>query len=199
MIGMPTDILSERELLILSCFFPGLENKTSKQLEKCSGLSHEPVFRILKELVKKKYLKEKKIGKTNVYEFIFNYETYLVFVYFMIKKLNNFKAEHKKIFNVIEEFIKSIESRCVALFGSYSKGTEIPKSDIDLLVISSNKNILKIASTFKTKYASTIRPIVVRPKDFRSIKKDNPVFYKELIAYGIIFDGFDFFFKEVYK
>lgn len=196
---MPTEILSEKELLILSCFFPRLENRTSKELEKGSSLSHEPVFRILKNLVKKKYLKEKKIGKTNIYEFIFTDETYLVFTYFMTKKLNNLKAKHKKIFNAIKEFIKLVESRCVVLFGSYAKGTETPKSDIDLLVVSKNKNILKIASTFKTKYALIIRPVVISPKDFKNIKKENPTFYNDLVEYGIIFDGFDFFFKEVYE
>jgi len=193
-------MLSEKELSILSCFFPDLENRTSKELEKCSGLSHEPVFRILKNLVKERYLKEKKVGKTNVYEFVFTDETYLVFTYFVTKKLNKFKAKYKKVFKVIKEFAESIEDKAaIILFGSYAKGTETPESDIDLLVVSKNKNIPKIASIFKTKYALIIRPVVINPKDFKNIKKDNPAFYDDLINYGIIFDGFEFFFKEVYR
>ena len=198
-VGMPTDILSENGLLILSCFFPELEDKASKDLEECSGLSHEPVFRTLKDLVKKEYLKKKNIGKTNVYEFVLTDETYLVFVYFMTNKLNRFKHNNNKVFKIIKEFTGLIESKCAVLFGSYAKGTETSKSDVDLIVVSNNKNVLKTASTFKTKYAVTIRPVMISANDFKNIKKDNIIFYNDMIKYGIVFDGIEFFFKEVYR
>ena len=39
----------------------------------------------------------------------------------------------------------------------------------------------------------------VKMLDFKNIKTDNPAFWNDLIEYGIVLDGLDYFFKEVYK
>ncbi len=192
-------MLSHKQFEILVSFFPKLREKTSKEIELTVHLSHEPTFRILKSLVNSKYLKEKKVGKTNVYEFIFNDESYLVFAYFMTKKINEFKEKHFLLHKRLKEFINQIKADSVILFGSYAKGTQIKDSDIDILVISNAKNIEKIASTFRTKYNLTIKPIVIKRGDFKNIKRDNLTFYNDLIEFGIILEGIEFFFKEVYK
>ena len=66
---------------ILSCFFPKLADLTAKEIETKSNLSHETTFRLLKKIIQEKHLKEKKVGKTNVYEFIKDDLTYHIFVY----------------------------------------------------------------------------------------------------------------------
>jgi len=192
-------MLSNTQIEVLASFFPELKEKTSKQIEIATGLSHEPTFRILKSLVKNKYLKKKKVGKTNVYELIFTDETYLVYTYFMTKKISQFKQKSSLLYKRLKEFINSIKANSVVLFGSYAKGTETKVSDIDILVVSNEKNIEKIASTFKTKYNISIKPVIVKAEDFKNIKKDNPTFYNDLIKFGIVLDGLEFFFKEVYK
>jgi len=192
-------MLSNTQIEVLASFFPELKEKTSKQIEIATGLSHEPTFRILKSLVKNKYLKKKKVGKTNVYELIFTDETYLVYTYFMTKKISQFKQKSSLLYKRLKEFINSIKANSVVLFGSYAKGTETKVSDIDILVVSNEKNIEKIASTFKTKYNISIKPVIVKAENFKNIKKDNPAFYNDLIKFGIVLDGLEFFFKEVYK
>ena len=59
-------MITQNEIKTLVCFFPKLDSLTSKEIEDKSGLSHETTFRMLKGLVGKRYLVEKKIGKTKV-------------------------------------------------------------------------------------------------------------------------------------
>lgn len=192
-------MLLNNRLEILASFFPDLKEKTSKQIEIATRLSHESTFRILKSLVKNKYLKKKKIGKTNVYEFIFTDETYLVYTYFVTKKISKFKENHLLLYKRLKEFADSIKTNSVILFGSYAKGSETEKSDIDILVVSNEKNIEKIARTFKTKYNISIKSVIIKTEHFKNIKKDNLIFYNDLVKFGIVLDGLDIFFKEVYK
>ena len=192
-------MLFENKLKILASFFPECEENTSKQIETSTGLSHEPAFRILKQLVTKKYLKQRKIGKTNVYQIIIQENTLLIYTYFMTKKINQFKQKHQLIHKRLQEYTNTTEANSVILFGSYAKGNQTEKSDIDILIISDKKESEKIAFEFKTKYNINIKPIIVNPQDFKNIKKDNPAFYQDLIKFGIVFSGTEWFFKQVYK
>ena len=140
------------------------------------------------------------MGKANVYEFVKNEFAYQVFVHYVTKKRLLFKQKHNLLYKRLYEFIDEIKLKeSVILFGSYAKGTETGKSDIDLLLITRNKNVEKIARMYETKYNITIRPVVVAPLDFKNIKRDNPAFWEDLIEHSIILDGVDFFFREVYK
>ena len=87
-------MITQNEIEILSCFFPKLADLTAKEIEKKSGLSHETTFRLLKKLVQEKHLKEKKVGKTNVYEFIKDDLTYQIFVHYVTKRRLTFKEKH---------------------------------------------------------------------------------------------------------
>lgn len=192
-------MLKQKELEILACFFPKLKEKTSKEIEVATGISHERVFSFLKALVKSNHLKERKIGHINVFEFVIREDTFLIYIYHMTKKSNMFKDKHLLLYNRLNEFNNSVLGTSLILFGSYAKGTEREDSDIDVLVVSNKNGVDKAASILKTKYAINIKPIVIKVNDFKNIKKDNLVFYNDLIEYGIVFDGIEFFYKEVYK
>jgi predicted nucleotidyltransferase len=98
------------------------------------------------------------------------------------------------------EFLKEVRPDGPAIvFGSYAKSTETKKSDIDLLCVTTKNNVGKLAYEFKTKYALNIQVLTVKPSDFKNIKKDNLVLWNDLIEYGLILDGLDYYFKEVYK
>jgi predicted nucleotidyltransferase len=190
----------QNEIEILTCFFPKLEKMTSKEIEMKCGFSHETTFRLLKGLVEKKHLKESKVGKTNVYEFVKDDSTYQIYVNFITKKRLNFKEKHMLIYKRLYEFLNEINPEGPAvIFGSYAKGTQTKGSDIDILCVTNNVNVEKIAQIFKTKYNLIIHAVVVKCDDFKNIKNDNPVFWEDLIEYGIVLDGLDYFFKEVYR
>lgn len=195
-------MISQNEIEILECFFPGLSDKTAKEIEVKSGLSHETTFRLLKGLVEKKHLNKKKVGKTNVYEFVKDDLTYQVFVNYTTRKRLRFKEKHLLLYKRLYEFLMELQLEdfgIAIIFGSFAKGTETKNSDIDLLCVTNRKNVREIARTFKTKYNLNIQTVVVKISDFKNIKTDNPPFWADLIEYGIVLDGLDYFFKEVYR
>lgn len=194
--------MTQTEIEILDCFFPRLEDKTAKEIEIKSGFSHETTFRLLKGLVEKKNLKKKKVGKTNVYEFIKDEFMYQVFVHHITKKRLKFKEKHLLLYKRLYEFLKELQLEDLGIaiiFGSFAKGTETKNSDIDLLCVTNKKNVREIAQTFKTRYDINIQVVAVKILDFKNMKTDNPAFWGDLMEYGIILDGLDYFFKEVYR
>ena len=186
----------------MMCFFPKLEDLTSKQIEDKSGYSHESNFRILKGLVKKKCLIEKKIGKTNVYEFVKDRDLiYQVFINYEFKRKDEFKQKNFLMYKRVNEFVQDLKPENLSvfmIFGSFAKGTETKNSDLDILCVTNKKNVREIAQTFKTKYNLNMQPVVVKTSDFKNIKKDNPQFWSDLMEYGIILEGLELFFKEAY-
>ncbi len=191
-------MLSENELEILCCFFPTLQEKTAKEIEQATAFSHEPVFRALKILVGKGHLKLRKVGKSNVYRFLLTDDDLLVYTHFMQKRLHLFKKNHPIIFQRLKEFVVQTDARAIVLFGSYAKSSQVKASDIDLLVVSENNDAEKRAAAFRTAYNITLHPTVIRPADFKNIQTDNPAFHESLVAYGLVFSGLDFFFREIY-
>ena len=195
-------MITQNEIEILECFFPSLEDKTAKEIEVKSGFSHETTFRLLKGLVEKKSLREKKVGKTNVYEFIRDDFTYQVFVHYITKRRLRFKEKHLLLYKRLYEFLRELQLEdfgIAIIFGSFAKGTETKNSDTDLLCVTNKKKVREIAQTFKTKYNLNIKVVAVKISDFRNMKIDNHVFWSDLIEFGIVLDGLDYFFKEVYR
>ena len=193
-------MMNQNEIKILVCFFPKLNSLTSKEIENISGLSHETTFRMLKGLAGKKCVKEKKVGKTNVYEIIKDRDLiYQVFVNYMTKRRLDFKQKHLLLYKRMYEFLNKINPEGpAAIFGSFAKGTQTKNSDIDLLCVTNKKDIQSTVHIFRTKYNLNIQPVIVKFLDFKNIKKDNPQFWDDLIEYGVVLDGLDLFFKEAY-
>jgi len=193
-------MITQNEIKILVCFFPNLNSLTSKEIETKSGLSHETTFRLLKGLVEKKLLIEKKIGKTNVYELVKDRDMiFQVFVSYMTKRKLDFKEKNLLLYKRLYEFLDQLNLEGSAvIFGSYAKGTETKNSDVDLLCVTNKKDFQNIARIFKTKYNINIQPVIIKISDFKNIKKDNPPFWIDLIEYGIVLDGLDIYFKEAY-
>jgi len=194
-------MITQNETAVLLCFFPKLESLSTKEIEMKTGFSHDKTFRTLQGLVNRKFLSKKQIGGTN----IFNFEksnrdlTYLVFVHYMTNRRLAFRAKHNLLYRRLYEFLNEVKPEGPAvIFGSYAKGIQTEKSDVDILIATKNKNAQKIAQTYKTRYRMNIQPVVVVPLDFKNIKRDNPTFWKDLIEFGIVLDGLDWFFKEVY-
>src|SRR3989338_4304625 len=147
-------LLLQNEIKILICLFHKFNNLTSKEIEKKSGYSHESTFRILKGLVEKKCLIERKIGKTNVYEFVKDRDlTYQAFTNYMTKKRLDFKQKHLLLYKRLYEFLNEVNPEGPAVvFGSFAKGTETKNSDVDILIVKNKNNIQNTVQAFKTKY-----------------------------------------------
>ena len=98
--------------------------------------------------------------------------------------------EIKKLINLeeINSLIQNIKGKTniisLVLFGSYAKGTNTEKSDIDLLLISNKK--IHIETKLHDKEINLLQ---YKPYEWKEkIKKDIP-FHKEVIETGIVLEG----------
>lgn len=192
-------MLKETELRILSSFFPEGRDITLKIIMQRSGLSYEPVYRVVNGLTKKRIISSKKFGKTLVYSLIFEKEEIkTVFFFYAREKLKEFSKSRRVIFNALSK-VNEENIDFLAVFGSYAKGTPTKDSDVDVLCASSDKkeDEREIKSL---KYETNLEfaPVVMSKTEFRKIKNENTVFWSDLIKFGIIFKGYELFYSEAY-
>lgn len=77
-------------------------------------------------------------------------------------------------------------SRKVVLFGSCSQGIDTKESDIDLLIITAEKDhVKKIISLFTGKIVRRVSPIIVDVNEFIALKREDKPLY-ENIERGIV-------------
>jgi predicted nucleotidyltransferase len=193
-------MLTESELRILSAFFPEGTERTTKEIEKRSGYSHERTYSTLNALEEKRILSKKKVGKALVFS-IKNFEdsVYLAFIYYSLNKKTVFTKKYPSVWKIMEEFMNKTNLTLVVLFGSYSRDEAKERSDIDILCINGLSDVEKIALSLRHKYNLKLVPIIINKEDFNNIKSENPPLWKELLTFGIIMRGYELFYDLVYK
>ena len=191
--------LSENELKILGSFFPEGKEITLKIIQKRTKLSYEPVHRIIKQLVDKELLVEKKFGKTLVYSLDSTKEKIkIAFIFYANEKKEKFEEDYGKVYRALLK-VNEGDIDFLAVFGSYAKGNPTKNSDVDVLCVSSNKN--KVESKLKgLRYETNLEftPVVMSKTEFAKIKKENEQFWNDLVDYGIIFKGYELFYYYAY-
>jgi len=192
-------MLKETELKILSSFFPEGKEITLKKIAERSNLSYEPIHRVVNNLTEKKLVSFKKFGKTLVYSLNSEKEDVkTAFFFFAKEKLKDFSKKHKPIFDGLSK-INEENIDFLAVFGSYAKGSQMKESDVDILCVSSDKK--KDEKEIKSlKYETNLEftPVVIPKSEFKKIKKENEVFWNDLVKFGIIFKGYELFYLEAY-
>ncbi len=191
--------LSENELRVLSSFFPEGKEITIKMIQERTKLSYEPAHRIIKQLLERELVIEKKFGKTLVYSLSFSKEKIKIgFILYANEKKERFAEKYGVIYRALSK-ISEEDIDFLAVFGSYSKGNPTKKSDVDVLCVSSNKN--KVENEIKgLRYETNIEfaPVVISKTEFAKIKNENKQFWKDLVDYGIIFKGYELFYYHAY-
>ncbi len=191
--------LSENELKALSSFFPEGKEITLKIIQERSKLSYEPVHRIIKQLVGKKLLLERKFGKTLVYSLDFTKEKIrIAFIIYANKRKEKFEEYYGRVYRGLSK-VNEEDIDFLAVFGSYAKGNPTKHSDVDILCVSSNKN--KVESKIRgLRYETNLEftPIIMPKSEFAKIKQENEQFWKDLVNYGIIFRGYELFYYYAY-
>lgn len=192
-------MLKETELKILSSFFPEGKEITLKKIMERSSLSYEPIHRTVNILNEKKLISSKKFGKTLVYSLNFEKEDVKIAFFFYAKeKLKEFSKNHRLIFNGLSK-INDDNIDFLSVFGSYAKRTQTKDSDVDILCISSNKKEdEKEIKSLKYETNLNFAPVVIPKTEFKKIKKENEVFWNDLVKFGIIFKGYELFYSEIY-
>lgn len=123
--------------------------KHMREISRNIELSHTQIGKILNYFFELGILDKKQIGKTIIYEIKRNNLSLNYFIICKKLKLINLIQKNKKLKIILEELFSSIDPLvknidCLILFGSYSKGYQTQKSDIDLFFISNeSEKIIK--------------------------------------------------------
>jgi len=179
------NISNERKILLL-LFKNTLELFNSRVLAAKIGISHVGVFKIMKKLEEKDIVVSRMIGKARVYSInnrnpIARKEVELAL---MLESQNNLRwlEEFKDLKNIAESAI---------LFGSILRN-EKEARDIDLLIISEEKNFSAIKKFIESKnnvLNKKIHPIIQTKEDFNKDFMNKNKVTLEIIKTGVILFG----------
>ena len=153
-----------------------------RQIERIVKVPLPSVIRYTRELEQEKVLKKDKIANITVYSADRSSDKYL-----LEKKLFNIKRLYAS--NLITFFVEELSNPTIVVFGSYSKGEDIEKSDIDLYIETLSKKRINLDKFEK---------IIERKIQIFNYHKIQDIQNKELannIVNGITLNGF----IEVFK
>lgn len=111
---------------------------TIRELAKTAGLSHPEVSMVVKELERRGVVKLQPVGRAH--QVVLNEESYVLksIVEPMIAAEGN---TLNSLVSAIKPFFKEKGITSVAIFGSVARGLEKRASDIDILIISADKEV----------------------------------------------------------
>ena len=169
-------ITKDNNLKVMEMFFKfPYSSFHIRELARLTGLSSTGVIKIIKRLKKEKLLVSRK--SNNIEEIKPNFDGRFL----LTKRLYNIYSLYD---SGLVEYIKNYYEmpQSIILFGSYSSGTDTEKSDIDLAVISSKKNLPDIGK-FEHKLSRKINLHLI---DIKSTPKE----FINSLANGIVLEGF---------
>lgn len=152
-----------------------------RELARKLKISPTTVSKILKNYEKKSILSSEK--KLNHIIFRANIESKR----FRIEKIyyNLTKMLDSKLLDYLENSFNNPEA--IGIFGSFAKGEDTPKSDVDIFIISPNKKSLKF-DEFEKKIGRKIHLFILSRKEVDLMKENNKELLNNMIN-GIILSG----------
>jgi len=141
-----------------------------REISKKLGISLGAVHAALLSLEKRGFLDSQHVGRTKLYRSAAPNPT-----------IQSFRVLNALL--VLEPLIEALKdiSRRVILFGSYATGSFASSSDLDLLIVSGEREkISKKIDSFKRKSGLDIRPIIKDPIEWMELENESPEFFDEL-------------------
>ena len=179
--------LNKNEYAILELFIENIFlKKTIRDISKTLGKSYPKIHEGIKSLEKEEIIKIIKIGKSSVCEI--NLSQKSISILSLIDEQESFSKKIPGIEKILDfkEFLDDI----VLITGSYAKGNQTSKSDIDLVIITKEDAFKKqkLIENLTMLFIPKIHPIVITYKDFTDMlleKKEN--FGKEIFKNRLLF------------
>jgi predicted nucleotidyltransferase len=73
------------------------------------------------------------------------------------------------------------QSRRIVLFGSCAQGTDVKESDVDIFILTSEKNIVRRRiSEFNSRNERKIAPIIIDANEFAKLRKEDKPLYENI-------------------
>lgn len=152
-----------------------LQEHHEREVMRLAGVSKGSANRMLHELSERGFLTSRKRGRM---------------VFYKLDLENPSARQFKILANVysLNELVERLKglSRRVVLFGSCAQGTDVRESDIDLLVVTDDKDaVRKGISRFNAKEKRRVVPIIVDANGFARLKREDRPLYDN-IERGIV-------------
>ena len=184
------DILgSKAKIKLLRTIYKFRDKKwTIRELANFNRMNHFGVIYALRSLQDMNLINVEYHGKSNLVTL--NYKSILVRLLRIFDFENN---SRKELIKDIKNLLNNKVISCI-LFGSIARSEERPNSDIDLLIITKNKKLVKNIIYEKLKYFSESYGNIIIPKIFSErefIKKKSLPFIKSIGTNYIIISGKD--------
>jgi predicted nucleotidyltransferase len=149
---------------------------TIRELAKFLGISHTGIKKVLDELEKTNVVKLRTLGKSHAFRL--NAGSYTARIVEDV-----FEKEGKALSELQEMLKKGLVSPWVtsaALFGSVAKVKETPLSDIDLFVVTENREkveeiIAELQKHVSEKFGNSISAYYVSKEDLKKKRRDSPI------------------------
>lgn len=152
-----------------------LQEHHEREVMRLAGVSKGSANRMLRELSERGFLTLRKRGRM---------------VFYKLDLDNPSTRQFKILANVysLNELVEKLKeaARRVVLFGSCAQGTDVMESDIDLLVVTDDKDtVRKEISRFNSKEKRRVMPIIVDANGFAMLKREDRPLYDN-IERGIV-------------
>ena len=169
------DKFNKKEMGILNYF---LENPNKelhlREIAKKLEISSSTAKIGLDNLLKKELIKERKIANLRIFRC--NLDNSIVRELKIVKNLDWLRKT-----KVVERIKKTMKPVSIVLFGSFAKGINDSKSDLDILVITDKKENFR--EHFVEKYE--LQLICRKPLEWNKLGKKEDPFYYEVVVNGI--------------
>ncbi len=146
-----------------------------RELSRLTGVSIGYINRLMRKLLEVEIVVGEKRGKSHFYRYNLD---------------NPISRELKKLFNITEIYNLYRELRNhatkILLYGSCSEGTDTIESDIDILIISREKDkVRNIIDLYRGRIERRISPLILTQNEYMELKnRDRPLY--ENIKKGIV-------------
>lgn len=126
-----------------------------RQIAKDLNMNHMTTKRILDSLVRGNVLDVKKQGKNNMFSIKNTLESQNIIFMAEFYKFNKFIRKHPELRKDMEK-LKKMHAETIIIFGSYAKGAETERSDIDIYIDTSSKKTKKDSEDINKKLSVKI-------------------------------------------
>lgn len=155
-----------------------------RAIAKNLNANHMTIKRALDNLVRESILDIKQEGRNNVFSIKKSLEAKNIVLMSELYKLNMLINRHPELKQDINE-LKKINADIILVFGSYAKGNESEKSDIDIYIDTTNTKIINKVSSINKKFSVKIG----------KYDKNNPLI-KEIEKYHVVIKGVELFYEK---
>jgi predicted nucleotidyltransferase len=160
--------MNNKEVILNRLFENSYKEYHIRELARDTNISPNTVITITDELKKENLIFKKKDETTNMIIIKANTDNDL----FLVKK-KNYNAEKIIKSGLVEYLNESLSYPLIILFGSYSKGENHNKSDMDIFILADEKEKIDL-KPFETKLNCKIELFLYSKKEYLSLKKSNP-------------------------